>query len=81
MRNNALLGYDNTAIVVTLASMNLYLHGIGTDRSPIICQDSLEKAPSTLVNVILANPPFGTRPAGSVEIGRQDFYVETKNNS
>ena len=80
LRNNALHGYDNTALVVTLASMNLYLHGIGTDRSPIICQDSLEKAPSTLVNVILANPPFGTRPAGSVEIDRQDFYVETKNN-
>ena len=80
LRNNTLHGYDNTALVVTLASMNLYLHGIGTDRSPIICQDSLEKAPSTLVDVILANPPFGTRPAGSVEIDRQDFYVETKNN-
>ena len=80
LRNNALHGYDNTALVVTLASMNLYLHGIGADRSPIICQDSLEKAPSTLVDVILANPPFGTRPAGSVEIDRQDFYVETKNN-
>lgn len=80
LKNNALHGYDNTALVVTLASMNLYLHGIGTDRSPIICQDSLEKAPSTLVDVILANPPFGTRPAGSVEIDRQDFYVETKNN-
>ena len=80
LRNNALHGYDNTALVVTLDSMNLYLHGNGTDRSPIICQDSLEKAPSTLVDVILANPPFGTRPAGSVEIDRQDFYVETKNN-
>ena len=60
--------------------MNLYLHGIGTDRSPILCQDSLEKSPSVLVDVILANPPFGTRPSGSVEINRDDFYVETKNN-
>ncbi len=80
LRNEALIGYDNTALVVTLASMNLYLHGVGTDRSPIICQDSLEKTPSTLVDVILANPPFGTRPAGSVDIDRPDFYVETKNN-
>lgn len=80
LRDKALHGYDNTALVVTLASMNLYLHGIGTDRSPILCQDSLEKAPNTLVDVILANPPFGTRPAGSVDIDRQDFYVETKNN-
>ena len=80
LRDKALHGYDNTALVVTLASMNLYLHGIGTDRSPILCQDSLEKAPETLVDVILANPPFGTRPAGSVDIERQDFYVEIKTN-
>lgn len=80
LKNNALHGYDNTALVVTLASMNLYLHGIGTDRSPIICQDSLEKPPSVFVDVILANPPFGTRPSGSVDIDRPDFYVETKNN-
>ncbi|WP_099292764.1 MULTISPECIES: class I SAM-dependent DNA methyltransferase [unclassified Butyricimonas] len=80
LRNKALHGFDNTALVVTLASMNLYLHGIGTDRSPILCQDSLENVPDTLVDVILANPPFGTRPAGSVDINRPDFYVETKNN-
>ena len=80
LREKALHGYDNTALVVTLASMNLYLHGVGTDRSPILCQDSLEKSPSVLVDVILANPPFGTRPSGSVEINRDDFYVETKNN-
>ena len=80
MRDKALHGVDNTPLVVTLASMNLYLHGIGTDRSPIVCEDSLEKEPSTLVDVILANPPFGTRPAGSVDINRPDFYVETKNN-
>ncbi len=80
LREQALHGYDNTALVVTLASMNLYLHGIGTSRSPILCQDSLEKSPSVLVDVILANPPFGTRPSGSVEINRDDFYIETKNN-
>lgn len=80
LNNKTLHGVDNTPLVVTLASMNLYLHGIGTDCSPIACEDSLEKEPDTLVNVILANPPFGTRPAGSVDINRPDFYVETKNN-
>mgnify|MGYP000366192525 FL=1 len=80
LKDKALHGFDNTALVVTLASMNLYLHGVGTDRSPVVCQDALEKAPDTLVDVILANPPFGTRPAGSVDINRSDFYVETKNN-
>lgn len=80
LREEAIYGTDNTALVVTLASMNLYLHGIGTNRSPITCDDSLEKTPSRLVDIVLANPPFGTRPAGSVEINRPDFYVETKNN-
>ena len=80
LNNEALHGVDNTPLVVTLASMNLYLHGIGTDHSPVVCEDSLEKEPSTMVDVVLANPPFGTRPAGSVEINRPDFYVETKNN-
>lgn len=80
LRNEALSGTDNTALVVTLASMNLYLHGVGTDRSPIICADSLEKQPEKLFDVILANPPFGTRPAGSVDIQRDDFITETKNN-
>lgn len=80
LRNEALSGTDNTALVVTLASMNLYLHGIGTDRSPIVCADSLEKQPEKLFDVILANPPFGTRPAGSVDIQRDDFITETKNN-
>lgn len=80
LREKALIGYDNTALVVTLGSMNLYLHGVGTDSSPILCEDSLEKEPANLVNVVLANPPFGTRPEGSVEINRLDFYTETKNN-
>lgn len=80
LREEALHGTDNTALVVTLASMNLYLHGIGTSRSPILCQDSLEKQPEQLVDIVLANPPFGTRPAGSVDIDRPDFIAETKNN-
>ena len=80
LNNEALYGGDNTALVVTLASMNLYLHGIGTKRSPIAYQDSLEKPVEKMVDVILANPPFGKREAGSVAIDRPDFYGETNNN-
>ena len=36
LRNNAFFGADNTPLVVTLASMNLYLHDIGTAKSPIV---------------------------------------------
>ena len=80
LRNKALHGADITPLVVTMGSMNLYLHGIGLTQSPIRCEDSLLREPSDLVDVVLANPPFGTRPAGSVEIHRPDFIVETKNN-
>ena len=68
LKNHALFGADNTPLVVTLASMNLYLHDIGTTKSPIVCQDSLLDTSDTMFNVILANPPFGVRPQGSVEV-------------
>ena len=82
LQNKALRGVDNTALVVTLASMNLYLHGIGIDRSPIKCDDSLEKEPEELVGIVLANPPFGTRPQGASNISamRSDLYATTSNN-
>ena len=82
LNNESLHGNDITPLVVTLASMNLYLHGIGTSASPVSCQDSLEKEPEKLVDVVLANPPFGNRPAGSTDISamRNDLYVSTSNN-
>ena len=82
LKNEALSGYDITPLVVTLASMNLYLHGAGVSSSPVKCQDSLEKMPETLYDVILANPPFGIRPAGLGAISemRQDFFAPTSNN-
>ena len=82
LQNKALCGVDNTALVVTLASMNLYLHGIGINRSPIKCDDSLEKEPEELVDIVLANPPFGIRPQGASNISamRSDLYATTSNN-
>ena len=81
LKNQALFGADNASLVVTLASMNLYLHDIGVEESPIICQDSLIDTPKTLYNVIVTNPPFGARPQGSVDvsISRPDF-IKTSDN-
>lgn len=75
LKNSALFGADNTALVVTLASMNLYLHDIGINKSPIAYQDSLLDTSDKMYDVILANPPFGTRPQGSGEVSvvRTDF--------
>ena len=81
LRNNAFFGADNTALVVTLASMNLYLHDIGTAKSPIVCQDSLLDTSDRLYDVILANPPFGTRPQGSVDVSAsRPEFVKTSDN-
>ena len=75
-------GQEKNLSTAATAAMNLYLHGVGTDRSPISCSDSLEKTPENLVDVVLANPPFGTRPAGATDISamRTDLYVSTSNN-
>ena len=80
LNNEALHGVDITPLVVTLGSMNLYLHGIGKYSSPIVCGDSLVKQPEVLYDVILANPPFGARPSGAVTLDRPDFYTSTSNN-
>ena len=81
LRNNAFYGADNTALVVTLASMNLYLHDIGTDKSPIVCQDSLTTVSDKIFDVILANPPFGTRPQGSGDVSTiRSEFIKTSDN-
>lgn len=81
LKNNALFGADNTPLVVTLASMNLYLHDIGTEKSPIVCQDSLLDTSDKMYDVILANPPFGTRPQGSIEVYKiRSEFVKTSDN-
>lgn len=53
----------------------LYLHDIGINKSPIAYQDSLLDTSDKMYDVILANPPFGTRPQGSGEVSvvRTDF--------
>jgi type I restriction enzyme M protein len=71
--------YSGTELVLEtrrLALMNLYLHEIEAD---IRYGDSIaEGDPGTRYNVILTNPPFGTKGAGEVP-HRDDFTVATSN--
>ncbi|MBO5070264.1 MAG: type I restriction-modification system subunit M [Lachnospiraceae bacterium] len=81
LRNNALYGADNTSLVVTLASMNLYLHDIGVNKSPIAYKDSLIETTDDLYQVVMTNPPFGTRPQGSVEVSaNRPEFIKTSDN-
>jgi type I restriction enzyme M protein len=72
--------------------MNLFLHGVGGDDSPIRDGiDALAIAPSTFYDVVLTNPPFGKKSSITVvsEEGeeskesltyfRDDFWATTSN--
>ena len=81
LKNDALSGADNTSLVVTLASMNLYLHDIGVSKSPIAYKDSLIDTSDKVYDVIMTNPPFGTRPQGSVEVSaNRPEFIKTSDN-
>lgn len=81
LKNNALFGADNTSLVVTLASMNLYLHDIGVNKSPILYQDSLIDTSDKMYQVVMTNPPFGTRPQGSVDVSaNRPEFIKTSDN-
>ena len=81
LKNNALYGADNTSLVVTLASMNLYLHDIGVTKSPIAYKDSLIETTDDLYQIVMTNPPFGTRPQGSVEVSaNRPEFIKTSDN-
>lgn len=81
LKSDALFGADNTALVVTLASMNLYLHDIGVSKSPIAYQDSLIETSDDLYDVVITNPPFGTRPQGSIEVSaNRPEFIKTSDN-
>lgn len=81
LKEHALHGADNTSLVVTLASMNLYLHDIGIKSSPIEYKDSLADTTDRMYDVILTNPPFGTRPQGSVNVASsRPEFIETSDN-
>jgi type I restriction enzyme M protein len=72
--------------------MNLYLHGMDADPSPVISgTDSLAQDPGQRFSMVLANPPFGKKSSVSfvteegdleredVAYERQDFWTTTKN--
>ena len=92
LKLNALTGTELVASVARLCVMNLYLHGIGGEQSPIRDGfDSLAQTPSTFYEMVLTNPPFGKKSSITVigEDGdesretltyvRDDFWATTSN--
>lgn len=85
-------GWEIEKSTARLCLMNLYLHGIGDlQKTPDIqVTDSLKKATTTKVKIVLANPPFGKSssdiPTKDEKLAekegyflRKDFWVTTSN--
>jgi len=91
LKFNTLTGKDIVDGVARLCMMNLYLHGIGGDESPIGVGDSLISDPGDRFDIVLTNPPFGKKSSITIVNGegkadretlvyeRQDFWATTSN--
>jgi type I restriction enzyme M protein len=91
LRNGTFSGKDIVDSVARLCAMNLFLHGIGGDASPIEVGDSLISDPGTRYDFVLTNPPFGKKSSVTLTNGdgkadkealtyeRQDFWATTSN--
>ena len=76
VRLNTYYGQDLVARPRRLALMNLFLHGI---EPHIVLGDTIYEVPSSeRFDVILTNPPFGTKGANQAP-DREDFTIETSN--
>ncbi len=91
LKLHTLRGKDVVDGVVRLCAMNLYLHGIGGEESPIEVGDSLISYPDDHYDLVLTNPPFGKKSSVTIVNGegkadrdalsynRQDFWATTSN--
>lgn len=91
LKTKALSGTDISPLVTSLCAMNLYLHDIGGDDSPVKTSDSLLSLGDQRYDMVLTNPPFGKKSStkimgddGSVNTQsesyeRDDFIVSTSN--
>lgn len=91
LRFSALKGWEIVDATARLCVMNLFLHGIGGEESPIIVGDSLISDPSDRFDMVLTNPPFGKKSSITIVNGegkaardsltyeRDDFWATTSN--
>jgi type I restriction enzyme M protein len=77
LRLHTLRGMDVVDGVVRLCAMNLYLHGIGGEESPIEVGDALIKKPNDHYHLVLTNPPFGKKRSITIFSGQGKAEKET----
>ncbi len=91
LKHDTFSGNDIVPMVARLCVMNLYLHGVNGEESPISLEDSLKKNPGAIYDLVLTNPPFGKKSSENIvteegesskqskPIIRDDFWTETSN--
>ena len=93
LKFHAFGGKDIVDSVARLCVMNMYLHGLGGEDSPIEVGDSLVSDTGGRYDMVLTNPPFGKKSNITVFTGngnnkpekeaiiyeRQDFWATTSN--
>jgi len=91
LKFNTFKGWDIVDNVARLCVMNLYLHGIGGEESPIVPGDALASDPGDRFDMVLTNPPFGKKSSITIVNGegkadkesliyeRPDFWATTSN--
>jgi type I restriction enzyme M protein len=91
LRYSTFKGMDIVNSVARLCVMNLYLHGIGGEESPIEVRDSLASDPGERFDLVLTNPPFGKKSSITIvdsegkadkealTYERPDFWATTSN--
>jgi len=91
LRNETFKGWEIVDNTARLCVMNLYLHGIGAEESPVEVNDSLISDPGQRFDMVHTNPPFGKKSSITIVNGegkvdrsalsyeRDDFWATTSN--
>jgi type I restriction enzyme M protein len=91
LKKETFRGWEIVQDTARLCIMNLFLHGIGGNESPITVDDSLRGHPGIFFDMVLTNPPFGRKSSITVVNGegeatresltyeRPDFWATTSN--
>jgi type I restriction enzyme M protein len=91
LKLDALRGWEIVDSTARLCAMNLVLHGIGGEETPIAVDDALRADPGQRFSMVLTNPPFGRKSSitfvndegetakETLTILRDDFWASTSN--
>lgn len=91
LKHKTFTGNEIVPLAARLCVMNLYLHGIDGEETPISPDDSLKKNPGGIYDMVLTNPPFGKKSSETIiteegktskkdlTIIRDDFWAKTSN--